>query len=351
MRRTVLLLASIALGVLCAYVVAMVETAGPARAAFPGQNGRIVFVDNGANNGLKLINQNGSGLVTLLTGNDFSDPAMSPDGTSVAYARGGFSNSTELYTINIANRTVRPLTNNAVIDWNPAWSPNGTRIAFERDVDRLEDQISTDVFVKPINSSQPTVNLTDSPDEGGGDPAWAPNGEEIAFSTHGDIVVLNLETGQRRNLTDDLPGASFNPNWAPNGSRIVFQSVKAVDQPDGDTDYYSRIYTTKASDGSDRRQIAANHSVTELYGCRGVNFYGAVYSPNGAKIAYVRGGCHDGPETITIITMNASDGSNKQAIYNSKQGIYCCVPRDRDSSTGESKRSPSAACRSRRREH
>jgi hypothetical protein len=91
MSKTVLLLASMALAVLLAYGVTLTVRTEPAQAAFPGTNGRIVFVeekDAQADDSLQLINPNGSGLVTLLKRPYLSDPATSPGGTRVVYARG-----------------------------------------------------------------------------------------------------------------------------------------------------------------------------------------------------------------------------------------------------------------------
>src|SRR5688572_1846351 len=104
MRRPLLLLASIALAVLLGCGAFMVEAVRPAQAAFPGKNGKIVLVQGGGDtSGMKLLNPNDSGLTSLTRSASGSDPAMSPNGTRVAYARARLQNS-EIIKINVNNR-------------------------------------------------------------------------------------------------------------------------------------------------------------------------------------------------------------------------------------------------------
>src|SRR3712207_2124292 len=116
MRKSVLLIASMALAVLLACGVAMVEAVEPAQAAFPGTNGKIVFGEtdpqqNAGYDSLKSINPSGLGLITLerfpSPNGFFSDPAVAPDGTRVAYAAFGLNSDwpdydSEIYSTNIA---------------------------------------------------------------------------------------------------------------------------------------------------------------------------------------------------------------------------------------------------------
>jgi Tol biopolymer transport system component len=318
MRKSVLLLVSVALAAVVACGVTLSVRTEPAQAAFPGTNGKIVFVeddDEEFDYGIRLISPNGSGLTTLLNNAyDVSDPAFSPDGTRVAYARGRVNNR-EIYKINIANRTVTQITDNELYDADPTWNPDGTRIAFVRG-ERVRFSIqNTDIFVKRSDGTGKTVNLTNTPEEDEFAPAWSPNGKKIAFYTSAteDIVVLNLETGQRRNLTDDGTAHSdYNPNWSPDSTRIVFESYGYEERPGTYYDYVDRIYTMKASDGSDKQLLAEAWS-DDLGD--GEYLEGPTYSPDGEQVAYVKTAWDYVYSRPKLFKMNSSTGANKQLIY------------------------------------
>src|SRR3989304_1956944 len=121
----------IALGLLVLSVVAVARPEAPARAAFPGANGKIAF-------------------------------ARSEDDF-----RG------EIYVMDADGGGLLRLTNNPALDGNPAWSPAGGKIAFQSDRDG-EDEI----FVMNADGS----GVTQLTRNGGFAPAWSPAGTQIAFS-------------------------------------------------------------------------------------------------------------------------------------------------------------------------
>ena len=244
-----------ALALLVACGVAVIEAAGPAKAAFPGTNGKIVFYESDwgeGDSGIKLINQRGSGLTTLLA--DGSSPAVSPDGARVAYSASD-GRDYEIYKLNISNRRITRITRNDTRDANPTWSPDGTRVAFEHDR-AIAGGTDTDIFARKADGTGTSLNLTKTPNEDEFAPAWSPDGEEIAFRTGGDIFVLELETSQRRNLTEDgTAHHDSDPSWSSDSTRIVFESYPYAN-PDFDEIVYERIYTMDAFDGSDRSLLA-----------------------------------------------------------------------------------------------
>ncbi len=110
---------------------------GPRRArpgAFPGQNGRIAFTSIRADSplrddsiGIDTITVDGSGQTRLVAGDN---PAFSADGSKIAFERAPANREREIYTMNADGSGVRRLTNNAVADYDPAFSPDGSKIAF-----------------------------------------------------------------------------------------------------------------------------------------------------------------------------------------------------------------------------
>src|SRR5262245_46423851 len=117
------------IAVLAAVAITAMCTA-PARAAFPGKNGKIAF----ACGGICTINPDGTAETRLVA--DGSDPAWSPDGTKIAftiYKRDQFGASVgDIYVMSADGTAVTQLTANTLDDRQPAWSPDGGKIVFSR---------------------------------------------------------------------------------------------------------------------------------------------------------------------------------------------------------------------------
>jgi Tol biopolymer transport system component len=208
------------------------------------------------------------------------------------------------------------LTNHAGWDSYAAWSPDGTKIAFEtsRDGDR-------EIYVMNADGSDPT-NLTEHSDADYF-PAWSPDGTKIAFMTDREsdgvpfpvadprlvigfdveIFVMNDDGTGQKNLTDNAAWDGY-PTWSPDGDRIAFQTnrddvgiiVTAI-IPD---DLGYEIYAMD-EDGTDQVRLSNSPE----------NDVCPSWSPSGSKIAFES--YRDG--NAEIYAMNA-DGTGQVRLTN-----------------------------------
>ena len=158
------------------------------------------------------------------TGNpDDRAPTWSPDGARIAFERNG-----EILVINVAGGSPTNLTNHPASDLSPAWSPDGSKIAFASDRDG-----QAELYLMNSDGSG-VVQLTDSIGFTG-EPAWSPDGAKIAFTCvieggSSDICAINADgTGFVRLTTD--PGWDSGAAWSPDGSRIAFATTRYSSTP------------------------------------------------------------------------------------------------------------------------
>jgi TolB protein len=191
------------------------------------------------------MNADGTGLtrLTFSPGNDLS-PTWSKDGKRIAFvsARDDPNPSTagsqawDIYVMNSADGgTVTRLTDRAGPDVDPAWSPDGKQVAFVsgRDADGVED--TSDLYAVTLDGLQVTRLTAEGTRVG--EPSWAPGGKQIAFTAGDfdandtDVFVVNADGTQVTRLTEgpNSPGADAAPTWSPDGKQIAFTSTRAGD--------------------------------------------------------------------------------------------------------------------------
>ncbi len=171
-----------------------------------------------------------------LTGNDSAEfqPAWSPDGSRIAFVSQQ-SGNLDIWVMNADGTNHRNLTNHPEWDTEPAWSPDGTKIAFAS----KRDGGDFDIWVMDADGSK-ARNLHDNNDYEG-QPAWSPDGTRIAFVHNqeefgffdNDIWVMDIDGNNWLNVTDD-PSSDTDPAWSRDGTRIAFTSDR-----DGDGDIWT----------------------------------------------------------------------------------------------------------------
>ena len=101
------------------------------------------------------------------------------------------------------------LTNSKAIHYHPAWSPDGTRIAFDSNREG-----TFEIYVMNANGTNPRRLTRD----GGGQPSWSPDGTRMAFiggpAKEADIYVMNADGSNAVNLSNH-PARDVAPAWSP----------------------------------------------------------------------------------------------------------------------------------------
>lgn len=151
---------------------------------------------------------------------DDEDPAVSPDGTKLAFTSHRDGNW-ELYLLDLTSLELRRLTETAAYEGHPTWSPDGLWLAYEV---YMGDNL--DVWIMPIDLGQPPLQLTTHP-EADYAPNWDPNGRRIAFVSHRDrspqIYLANLDQPEDRfKKLSNSSGSSSDPVFDPSGERVAF---------------------------------------------------------------------------------------------------------------------------------
>jgi Tol biopolymer transport system component len=244
-----------------ALLVGALLVASPAGAAFPGKNGRIAF-DSDRVGGVKQIftmKANGKGQRKLTSGAESREPAWSPNGKLIVFERAG-----DVFRMNAKGNKVRNLTKNpGSFDGEPVWSPNGKWIAFESTRDGDEE-----IFRMRANGTklrQLTKNNAHDTD-----PAWSSNGK-IAFGSdrtgNFEIFTMRANGKKQRQLTRN-DAKDDEPDWSPNGKWIVFHSDRFGPEDD--------VFKMRAN-GKKQRRLTTDPSNDDR---------NAAFSPDGKWITF-----------------------------------------------------------------
>lgn len=132
-------------------------------------------------------------------------PAWSPDGSRIAFVC-RWATGTDLCIVNRDGTGLVRLTEDALRDDQPAWSPDGSRIAFTRYPAGSTSDASAEVVLIDVATKQITP-LTQ-----GLDPAWSPDGSKIVFAGGDGLFVIAANGANRTRLTT---GAHRAPAWRP----------------------------------------------------------------------------------------------------------------------------------------
>ena len=145
---------------------------------------------------------------------------------------------------------------------NPAWSPDGTRIAYSTLFAADPARIRRGVFVINVDGSGDTRVLWNREDDFYG-PTCSPDGSQIAYffafafpASRQGLYVMNADGTVSTQLASDQPSGFFEPalSWTADGNRLAYEGASPGN---------AEIYVIDA-DGSGRRNLT-NHSANDRH--------------------------------------------------------------------------------------
>lgn len=157
----------------------------------------------------------------------YHDPAWSPDGRYLAYARGEVKGRTEqpseIYAMDMQTGRVRQLTHMGWESRHPSWSPDGTKIAFSS---------TPNAFVWPsqiwvMNADGTEATQVSRCSLSCSEPEWSPDGQKLlvvmspAKGEPAQLYLLDPATGALEQLTNNMVDA-LNAAWSPDGTYIAY---------------------------------------------------------------------------------------------------------------------------------
>ena len=287
-RASVKFFALLTLGCLAA-ALPLKHAAQSAPSKLSSPNGKIVFQStqggDGFVNDIYVMNADGKHQTRLTDSpaNDVS-PLWSPTGDQIAFLSDRGGNGLEIYLMNPDGSNQRPLRVAAdggpISGANIEWSPDGKRLKYETfgfdlgDVYVIEAVApgGGDSVVPPqvVNASRPAgMNDTDA--------SWSPDGTRFVFRSVGcegcgfsELFTMNADGTNRVQVTN-VDGFEAAPRWSPDGTRVAYDAIRGGARG---------IYVKNADGTGAEVKVSGGADTTG----------GAVWSPNGSRLAFVESG-------------------------------------------------------------
>jgi Tol biopolymer transport system component/imidazolonepropionase-like amidohydrolase len=204
-------------------------------------------------------------------------PVISPDGAQIAFAAVG-----DIWVMPVGGKPTN-ITNDAALDTDPAWSPDGSALVYSSDRNNAHLQL----WIRDMRSGQTrqVTRLSTQPQGA----TWSPDGRRIAFfNVDGmwrvaEMSVLDVASGTVAKIHDSLPQPGT-PTWSPDGTRVAIAGVAPM--------------STRFREGTNQVMTIATdgrgpdewHAPVPLLSIDSRGGCGPVWSPDGTTMAAIHEG-------------------------------------------------------------
>jgi TolB protein len=207
------------------YVITATSPVDPIVAPLP-QGLFVLSLDDSARQHLFAYAPQSLPLTRLTSGNDDDvTPALSPDGTRIAFAsnRNGYW---DLYLLDLASGQTSRLTDTPAFDGSPSWSPDNVWLTYESYADG-----NLEIFIRAVSDPAQVYRITTDASTDSS-PAWSPQARQIAFvsnrSGRNEIWIADLDKvgDQRFSEVSQVDGlVPSHPAWSTDGRQLAWSAT------------------------------------------------------------------------------------------------------------------------------
>lgn len=259
------------------------------RVAF--HDGAYSFAPSVATREVYVANLDGTGIVNLSNSpsSDDYNAAWAPDGTRIAFQSNRKGNY-DIFIVKADGSGLRNLTEGSTLDeQRPIWSPDGTKLAYLKG---LSPWVMTFDGLAPV----PVANRSVAAPLTGPALAWSPDSTRLAYVSSApnvpDLWVSSLVAGsQPANLTNTPGEAEASPTWAPNNRIAFYATGGEIFSMDGSG--LNRMNITNSSDQDN----------WPVWSSTGEFFFSSLREGNGADSIWRMAGTGGSPARVTSNTL------------------------------------------------
>ena len=229
--------------------------------------------------------------------------AISPDGTRLAYAaKRDADGAMDLWLVNTDSTNREPLLrcDDQVCQY-PAWSADGTRIAFEQH-NLIKGKLGNSpgpsrIYLLDVSSKNAYPLIEDS-QRLGFLPRWSPVGDQLAFydSTQSAVIVTDVATADQIELPSVYGDSG---TWSPDGAQLIYSELVPVDDR-----RYNQLL----------RADLARNVITPALPLTATNDILGMWSPSGDRIAFGRQARNRLAGLGSQIWVANADGTHERAL-------------------------------------